>query len=670
MWPISFRAKGLLVALLCLPGAWGDAQWPPELSSFFGETGVSAFCGNGLLAAGVDTRGRLAICRWPGLGAPNQIDYLPEVNPNKDIDPGSVGTLWGLRFKDEFTWVGWGPQWTTEQRYADDGSGAIETRSNHAASGMTVVQRIFAPPNRPLLVSQIEVQGVTNEPSYIWYTNFSPTMRHVRGLPVAEILFPGQRDFAVFTDDGGKTFHQFRPVQPGAIAWDTAHRLAEGRAPSTKKKLGWEQFEDCVWIAFAPVNENVVTPGAFQCGHPGDASSAFVQAEQDQLRENSSALGQCDVAFKHPLKQKAGIYSETVLIAFGKSREEADKVLHDAMGRAANMRDEMRQVWLSQRQTLHLPNPSPSIHAYCERMARMLLMCRDSASGTFIQSPTASAFSVLARPQEGAWITLALDMIGQHEFAEAQTHFWCKAIRTQDEPGKPCGSVAAALYTDGKDAVPGLVLEADASAWVLGAVWRHAAFLEGDTRRAYLDKTWDSVERAGDFLATWVDARNREPFPSFDVRELRDRQSQDLLLTVYMGVDSAMRIATALERKIPDTWLQRKRDLDVLIRLQCVDEQGAWKGNSILPFWRPEFARTELPSWLSVIDRRIAEASTEHSDVALLCDAALVWQGTDALERLKPMLETVIAHETGSAFDALRAARCLIAATTIYPPVR
>ena len=670
MGKISCCVTGLFAAFFSLSVSPAYAEWPPEIASLFGQPGVAAFCGNGLLAAGVDTHGRLAVCRWPGPGAPNQLDFVPDAGTDVNAVPGSFGALWGVRFKDGFTWIGWGTQWTTVQQYADDGSGAIETHSNNATSGIKVVQRVFTPPSRPLLVSQIEIQGTTEVPSCFWYANFSPSMRHVKGLPVTEIMFPGQRDFAIFTDDGGKTFHQFRPVQPGSIAWETARRISEGRVAPAKKKLGWEQFEDCVWIAFARVNGETANSGAFQCGYAGNVKSAFPQAEQDTLRETSSAVGQCDVAFKVEPQQRSGVYSATVLIAFGKSRSEADKILNDALEGSAGLYEEARQAWLSQRQTLRLPNPSPAIHTCCERMARRLLMCRDSASGAFVQSPVTSALSALARSQDSALIALALDMIGQREFAETQTLFWCTAIRAKDEPGKPGGSVAAALYTDGKEAAPSLLLEADASAWVLGSVWRHATFLEGDARRAYLEKTWDAVVLAGDFLAGWVDARNREPFPSFDAHAFRDRQSQGLLLTVYMGVDSALRIATALERKNPDTWLQRKRDLDVLIRLQCVDEQGAWKGDTILPFWRPEFARTELPAWSGLIERRVAETSVDNPDAVLLCDAALVWQGTNALEGLKPMLEKAITREQGTDFDALYAARCLIAATTIYPPVR
>ena len=641
-----------------------------EMAPLFGKSHIPFFCGNGMLAAGVDARGGMAVCRWPGPGGPNQLDYVVRPLSPELSDSDVSGALWGIRFGDQFLWVGQGKEWDVTRQDTDDVSGAIITVLHHINTGMEVEQRVFVLPNRPLLVSQIAIRGIQKECSCIWYANFSPTMRRVSGMPVTELMFPAQRDFALFTDDGGKTFHQLRPPQPGTVTWDAARRIVDGLIPPTKKKLGWEQFIDCVWIAFAGVNDSGEIPKAYQCGNPGTKQSAFEQAQNDTWAGKSAALGQCDVAYKcNPMKQEIG-YAATVLIAFGKSREEVDKVLEDARGHWTGLYEEARQHGGGQRQSLRLPNPNPRIYSYCERLAQRLLMCRDKVSGAFVVSPVSSSLSTLVYPQDSAWIALALDMMGQHEYAGALTHFVCNAIRSKDEPDLPSGSLAAALYTDGKEASPHLVLEADASAWAAGAVWRHACFLENDVRRSYLEKNWEAVSRAGDFLAEWVDARNREPFPSFDRTVLCDRQSRKNLLMSYMGMDSVIRIAAALDQKVPEIWSQRKHDLDLLIRLQCVNGEGEWNDGPILPYWHVEFARNELPDWKKVIERQRAVAGSDILSIEPFCDAALVWQGTRALDTLKPAMEKILAHEVGAPFDALRAARSLIAAETIYPPAR
>jgi hypothetical protein len=115
-----------------------------------------------------------------------------------------------------------------------------------------------------------------------------------------------------------------------------------------------------------------------------------------------------------------------------------------------------------------------------------------------------------------------------------------------------------------------------------------------------------------------------------------------------------------------EEWTRRKRDLDALIRFHCVDKAGQWKSDAILPYWQPEIAETELPSWAGSADRRFNEAERSGSpDVATLCETALVWQGQpDRLARLKPHLGKLGIP----APDALAAAQHFITASIIYAP--
>ena len=126
---------------------------------------------------------------------------------------------------------------------------------------------------------------------------------------------------------------------------------------------------------------------------------------------------------------------------------------------------------------------------------------------------------------------------------------------------------------------------------------------------------------------------------------------------------------TAITLPPPEEWARRKRELDALIRFHCVDKSGRWNSDATLPFWQPEIAETELPSWAASVERRLDEADRSGSpDMAALCETALVWQGQpEKLARLRPHLgELDITRGGGS--DALAAAQHFIAASIIYAP--
>ena len=618
---------------------------------------LTALAGNGGLTVGLNAHGQVGMCRWPSPGYFSQVRYRPD---SQAPAPGQ-GLMWGIRVADKTAWISNGT-WKTTQRYARDDSTLIETIATLPESDVVVTQQLFVCSTRDILVARVTVDHAGETPILYWFADLSPCTRLIPELSIAEWMFDGCRDFAAFTPDQGKTICHFRPEHPGSQAWGEAERLAiQPDAPA------WDAFGDGTWIACSSPN----AVAGFRCASEADRASTFEQADRDALDGATAAVGPCHSVLALRPAAEGDAFSATVFVAFGKSRAEAAEALAYALSQGfATLLRETDDHWKTWLGPAVLPQTDDATIASCKRDLLTIAQCLDRSSHAVARPAASGQASLLDWTQDGAWFTLALDLAGYRDRAGAHASYLAGLIRTEGQRGKPYGSVPAACFANGTDSAPHLVLSADAAAWTLGAVWRHAAFLEGPARRTFLTGVWDKARLAADFLVGWTDGRTREPLPAFDRRLWRDAQSTDLLLAAYMGVDAAIRMAGALGNTPPAEWTRRKRDLDALLRFHCVDDNGRWKSDSVLPFWQREIAQTELPAWSTVVDRRIAklDKADEAATASAACEAALVWEGRpDRLAKHKALLEPV---SKVPFVDPLNAARHFIAASLIYAPPR
>lgn len=329
-----------------------------------------------------------------------------------------------------------------------------------------------------------------------------------------------------------------------------------------------------------------------------------------------------------PEAGRDGSFTATFVVAFGQTQADVDTILAAARGATYDS--------IAMESDIHWSNSlAPSIDSNLLTIAQ----CMDRRSGAIVRSP-ARSWLALDWIRQTAYTTLALDMAGHHELAESHTLFYAERVRRTTQPGRPFGSVPAAVYADGTDGLPQQILESDATAWLLASFWRHAQFLPNGERQAYLERVWESVPPSMEFLTSWTDGRNREPFFSFDPRVCKDTQSIHLLLTHYMGVDAALRIAATLDKAPPESWKRRKTELDILVRFHCVDEEGKWKVPDHLPFWAHEFGEARLPFWDAVIEQQTGE---EAPSLEVLCGAAIVWQNVpEKLSGIRPKIDCAL----------------------------
>lgn len=548
-----------------------------------------------------------------GVGASGSVSYGRWPSPGHSNQVEKSGLVWGVEVDGRALWLDDAAWLVAAQRVGTTG---ILTESAVDSLPLVCTQEVVVHPTRDVLMQRLTIRGAAGKPSIFWSGAFTPHLRIIPGLPIDWTFYK-----SVAFDMDSAAYH-VGLVDGGMAEWRQAETMAA--VPET---ANWASVDEAVWVACTSETLEFIN-------HPGPGETMLEM-----------------VAEPNP----EGAYTATVAVVFGQTKAGADSLLEfvrqqtfeSVAAAAATYWDD----WLT----------DTAVDADLLTLAQ----CTDRDSGAIVRSP-AEPWLALDWVRSGAWTTLALDLAGYRDMAEKHTLFYAGLVRTADKPGMPYGSMPAAVYADGTDGVPSIILEADAPAWMLASFWRHAQFLEGAAREMYLETVWESVLAAGGFLSTWVDGRTREPFFSFDPEACRDTQSIRLLLTQYMGVDAALRIATELGKAPPDQWKRRKTDLDILIRFHCVGADGQWKVPDILPFWAHEFAETNLPSWDAIVEQRLPTASAaSNADIQTLCDATLVWQDQPAkLKTLRPLVDAVRAQDVARP-DSYASALRVIATTLV-----
>ncbi|MCX5771910.1 MAG: hypothetical protein NTZ09_16790 [Candidatus Hydrogenedentes bacterium] len=578
--------------------------------------------GNGRLTAVADEFGRLSTCRWPGPAMNNQL--------------GGGGARWGIIERGGISWL---EEATREPGPVQPWAPGISTARLALPNGATAVTQMFVPPEDDVLVSHITLYDLEQPPDLVWHADFSPAPVLLPELAGIRELAP--RDFAAYVKDN--RIYQFRPKGPGANEWHTA------------AGADWEAFAESegVWIVMACPQQVRASCGL--AGGDKSAASRFANA----------AVGDCDTAvFLRPLPA-SGAYVATVFAAFGSTRAQAEAALDRVIRTDFDaLLAQPTGYWVPFAET-PVPPGAPG-YARIQKDLATLGMAIDRATGAFTRDPAGAGCSALCYTRDCAWASMALDLAGREKEAGQVLAFVASTVRKEQRRGKPMGSLPMAAYGDGTEALPHLALDADAPAYALGAIWKHAVAINDDARRReFIENLWPAAELMADFLAGWTDSRNREPLYSFDCRKGRDQQGPERLLTTYMGVDAALRLARESGRPEPDEWARRKVELDALIRFQLVDRQTtSWKKGPILPYWHDLMAQdwalkgAPLPSWDSAVQDLIQSPLTDPAQAAAI--AALVWRN-DKNRRADISAAVEKASSAPPGLNALKAAQRLIA---------
>lgn len=615
--------------------------------------------GNGHLTVSVNSEGGIESCLWPSPG------YCEQLGPPE-------GLRWALRVGDETLWLP-DPRLESSAAYGDGESCVIESSASWGEMGLKVTQTVFVIPGRDVLVMRLEVRGTTDVPDIYLHADFSPRTRVMPELAMGSWFGTAPSDFAAVGSANRDRVYHFRPEQLTNAHWRRAEALASQGGPME----AWSELGRGVWIGCASPQDIV----EMQCGEVATPSSALGQVMGDSLGGDTAAVGQCDYGLKLAPLPEGDAFVGQVFLAFGHTLDvvEGHLAFAERQGYEAlrTQTDTYWREWLSRASPLKTSDAD--LEAAFSRCLLTLGMAVDATTGAVAcgrgegpaDSLLAKAFEVpLDWPAAGAWVTLALDAVGLHDLARDHTLFYSRAVRTDGRRGRPVGSLPLALYANGDEALPHLLLGLDGAAWTLWSFGQHGALLEEVERTGYLTELWPSVEKLGDFLAGWSETVGGVPYHGFGVTEGRDRHALFDIPLVYVGMTEALKIAEALGHGKPQ-WVRRSRSLEALTFLHCLDDRGHWRLERTLPMGpSSEIPWSSDAQWRALVDAKQARLPqlAGYEAARALCEVALEWRETpQRLETLRPEARRVLL-ESGSALapaDPLTAALALLGAAMI-----
>lgn len=665
------RETGRMLGAVCaglaafMAGMAAHAQTYGLWEELFGAARCTFVLGNGRLTIGLNATGGIAACRWPGPTHPNH------VGPNR-IDPKTGngfegGTAWGVRRNGEIYWLT--PQrgaLAYSQRRSAHAAPVVETLTELDDGQLAVVQTAFVHPDRDLLVSRVTIPHESPPLGFAWFADFSPCTRALPELALLEPALAERNDFAAFRDAERNTVYVFRPKGPSSLDWEDAARWAkkpEADLPRNLRRPG-------VWIGYTGAS-------AFERVYCGpDAAKGLATAAS-----GAAHVGPGETAAALPAEPLVQGCAAAIYAAFGESREAVDDTLAFAKGRGYDaLLEDTISHWNRRLANAARrggpPASEPLLRSLCtQALANVLVNC-DAASGAIARAPVSSPPLGIDVVRHGVWMTLALDMANFPEIAERHLRFYLEHVRGQRDvqvrgmPSAAAGSLPAALYADGEDALPHPILDVEATAKLVWAVWQHAAFLDGEQRLAFLNDAWEPVERATGFLADWFDVNAGRPIVAFDPGRAHDAQSLELIASGYLGIKSALAIGNVLGHDRP-LWAARRAELESYLTGRLLDIKQQWKIGNPVAFWAADIVGAGDPRWERPVRDALAsiDKAPPFEAMRVLCDATMLLRDQpDQLAPVKGLLApTVQRLLTECPPDAYYSALAVIAILATFP---
>ena len=588
------------------PGSW-------EIP--FGPADVSAISGNGRLTVGVNEQGRVSVCRWPSPGYFDQLDYVTKSRelPGLGVAPWQ-GAMWAVRLEGETYWISGDALGNARQRHPGRDSTIIETTVSLGETGVRVRHALFVDPWRDLLVARIHIYGAETMPEIFWYQNFAPCTRLVPELPIGDWLLDEKNDFGAFFDAEVGRLYQFRPGVVTAEIRQQASGLADRGAPSVEWFTQFSESEaegGGVWIGTSSPNAIL----GFQCGAVHDSTSAHRQIEGGVLGGKSSVVGQCNGGLALEPDAVNSSYRATVFVGFATGREGVDgNVGYALAGGYSELRRSNILYWENWLDEAGLTLTGNRDEFLRRRALLTMGQSVDRSTGGVVRAPITQPPLARVWARDTAWVSHALDRAGRHDMAGRALAFLGGAMRREGSRSAPRGSLPAAVYTNGVAGTPHFLVDVDAVSWLLSGCWRHASFLSGAARLAYLESMWDAVRLGGDFLAGWSREIGGSPVHSYQGALFRDGQSDESLIALFMGLQSAVLITEVLGEEENLEWSERLQDVQAMVLFQLVQGKSTWALERTLVYWLEGVIPRSHRIWRD-IEVRVGEETVRLSEV-------------------------------------------------------
>lgn len=180
-------------------------------------------------------------------------------------------------------------------------------------------------------------------------------------------------------------------------------------------------------------------------------------------------------------------------------------------------------------------------------------------------------------PRDGALTSLSLIRAG---YVNKPRHFFelCNDILSEDgyllHKYRPDGSFGSSWHPWIKDGSPSLPIQEDETALVLHALW---AYYDKSKDLEFIEDVYDSlIQKAADFMVSYIDPQTQLPYPSYDLWEERHGTMTFTTAAVFAGLMAAARFADILGKKEAYERYQStaERIREALLKYMYTEEDG------------------------------------------------------------------------------------------------
>lgn len=427
----------------------------------------TAITGNRRLLAGLDSSGEIAQLFYPHIDAgPHVRSWLTGVEitsvdwTERDSDgqaarqsviPSSTSPG---RNSPVVSWLA-SSAWSHAMRY-EGATPTLRVTSTHASGKARVERTLFVADGDDLLVNEITVTNLTDEPincRLVVYASFDPYYRSAYNTAYFDVA---NETLALFGSDVYFAFRSDAPVLDFATS-----RL------STKRRIG----------LFDEVTRGEWSYDEYNIGQV----NAAVRYEMGEIRAGGQTTSRLNLCCGADL---AGV---TALAA--RACAEPPQV------------EAVNASWRRRQAHPPLAHHSDVSRAVFDRSLSVISLLTDRSGGIIAAAEPDPDFLAcggygLCWPRDGAFIAHALDKAGRHTLAR-QFYDW--ALRAQE----PEGLWYQRYFTTGKLAPTWGLIQFDETGAVVWAICQHIAMTHDDD---YARRVWPQLLHAGEYMRTHLDA--------------------------------------------------------------------------------------------------------------------------------------------------------------------
>ncbi len=336
------------------------------------------------------------------------------------------------------------------------------------------------------------------------------------------------------------------------------------------------------------------------------------------LEGSTIATGQTNGALVSALVFEGDRAEGAVVFAFGHTRTEASAALRQVQAKPLNQRQvESEQAAAQAFEGVALPDPAlgEAVRTVALRALVNIYVARERSSGAVVASVCRQPSYFLDWPRDGAFITLALDVAGKHDWVTQRQRWYATLQRTEPTTGDPfltpnvpydhdaekqqfpADAWEMNYYADGVMGGP-IRFEIDNTALHVWSVAEHLAFLPEPERRALADELWPSTRRALALLIRWRDPKSALTARANEDDRFELTSTLHGAVTVNAALLAGIRVAHYLgDAEMVSQATARQQELKQAAFTAFWDEEaGVLRRPKVLP-GSPEGEATAWASW-------------------------------------------------------------------------